>query len=240
MKSGVIVFVKEPVPGEVKTRLLPDLLPDEAATVYRAMVEDLLSRLDSGPARPLVLCYTPDEAADTVAAWLGSDREYLPQGSGDLGSRLTRAIRSGFERGWRGVIVAGSDVPGIDAEVLRVAEKALDEHDLVIARSPDGGYSLIGLRREAPELFAGIPWSTNAVFRLTIACAAALGMAVRCLPSLPDVDTYEDLARIHLDDPDRFVENSPRTAAALRQAMVRRGEEPPLAACGGGTLDPVA
>jgi len=216
VSAKVLLFLKEPVAGEVKTRLTPVLTAEEAAALYRAMVEDQLSRLDSADAaRSPALLYTPDEAGERVAAWLGREREVHPQGPGDLGARLDRAIRWGFERGAVSVLVAGTDAPGLDRTVIDAAERALEEHDLVLAPSHDGGYSLIGLRRAAPELFQGIPWSSAAVLDRTLEAAERLRLTVHLLAPLPDVDTFEDVERLLLRDLGRMSATSPRTCAEL-------------------------
>ena len=129
----------------------------------------------------------------------------------------------GFAKGWTRVIVAGSDVPGLDGETIRAADRALDEHDVVIAPSPDGGYSLIGLRREIPDLFQEIPWSTDEVLGRTMEVAVDRGLSVRRLPSLADVDTFEDLTRLVQGDADQLARTAPRTAEVLRVAMKRHG-----------------
>jgi rSAM/selenodomain-associated transferase 2/rSAM/selenodomain-associated transferase 1 len=125
--------------------------------------------------------------------WLGQGVEYQPQGEGDLGARMASAFRSAFEAGADRVVTIGTDCPGVDAAYLEVAFQQLENSDLVLGPASDGGYTLIGLRRSLPELFTGVDWGTDAVFRQTMAIAHTLNLSIHCLEPLTDVDRPEDL-----------------------------------------------
>jgi rSAM/selenodomain-associated transferase 1 len=186
----LLLFVKAPRPGLVKTRLADVLGDDLAASLYRAMVESVL-RATAGGAQRMVLV-APADALPEVQAWLGAET-CLPQQGAGLGARMAHAFEVAFARGARRVAVAGSDVPGLDVAVLRQAFDALGEAEAAIAPAGDGGYSLLALRAPQPQLLAEMEWSTPSVLEETLRRAA--GLRVRVLPELPDVDTVDDLRR---------------------------------------------
>lgn len=125
--------------------------------------------------------------------WLGGGVRYVPQGEGDLGERMSQAFKDNFRSRKKRIILVGTDCPELTLFHLKAAFSSLKTHDLVLGPARDGGYCLIGLRREAPHLFRDIQWGTEAVFAATLEKAKASGMAVHCLEILQDVDIPEDL-----------------------------------------------
>jgi len=128
-----------------------------------------------------------------MAAWLGTNIRFIPQGDGDLGDRMSRAFRDSFMDGVKKAVLIGTDIPELTVFHIRAAWKTLDEYDAVLVPAPDGGYGLIGLRRFHPGIFRGLPWGTNKVLEGTLAGAAALGLRVKTFPALHDVDIADDL-----------------------------------------------
>jgi len=190
----LLIFLKYPTPGKVKTRLAAALGDEAAASLYRACAELTLERL-----RPLQrktrLCVEPAEALTRTAAWIGQDWSMTPQRGATLGDRLAHATGEAFDEGARGVIVVGTDSPWLSEREVEEAFAALERADVVIGPTEDGGYYLIGLARPAPALFDGIPWSTPQVCARTLARARALGLRVRLLRTGYDVDRLEDVER---------------------------------------------
>jgi uncharacterized protein len=189
----LIVFVKAPRVGTVKTRLAQSIGAPAACAAYRQLVEVLLERLRSLPQGELR--FTPDDAIDDVRPWLKSGWTYKPQGPGALGDRLQNAFAESFDNGAQAVVIIGSDCPSVTTEDIRRAWAALLSHDVVLGPAADGGYWLIGLRQPRPELFEGISWSRDRVFADTIARAHDAGLSVDVLRELEDVDTQEDWRR---------------------------------------------
>jgi len=188
----LLIFAKAPVPGRVKTRLAADVGHEEATRIYKEMGGRIVDQLRGGPYRAFV-CFDPPDARTAIVEWLGPEGiEFLPQAPGELGERLETAFREAF-RTAREVVVVGTDAPGVDAEVVGGAFHRLSEADLVLGPATDGGYYLLGLREEVPELFRGIPWSTDLVLAATMERAEVRGLAVATLPTLSDVDTLTDL-----------------------------------------------
>jgi uncharacterized protein len=223
--DALIIFVKAPRLGKVKTRLGPELDPQPVLALYKAMVEDLLDRFDSADGPDLVLCYDPPEAERLIADWLGRDRRYCPQSPGDLGARLRDAFARAFAIGYRRVLIAGSDIPTLEPATIAEALRGLCDHDLVISPAPDGGYSLVGLNRQQPDLFRNIPWSTPGVFEATLASARRLGLSTRILPSLRDVDTFTDLERLWSEEGPRLALGAPRLTGILQGFVAQHRRE---------------
>lgn len=189
----LLVFVKYPRPGAVKTRLVPALGPEDAAELYRVLAERVLEATSPrrGEYERLVF-YDPPEAAEAMRSWLPAGR-LRRQGSGELGARLADAFARAFGRGAGRVAIVGSDVPSLGREDVKAAFDALDAADLVLGPAHDGGYYLVALREPRPFLFEGMAWSTASVMSDTLARAASGGLSVCRLGSRRDVDTLEDL-----------------------------------------------
>ncbi|HEX9743537.1 MAG TPA: TIGR04282 family arsenosugar biosynthesis glycosyltransferase [Nitrospiraceae bacterium] len=192
--SALIIFAKAPVPGQVKTRLCPPLTPDEAASLHGSVVLDMLERSRGAAAMDRFLACSP--SSDHVFFKILEERHgvrLITQTGDDLGARMARAMADAFAGGYRHVLVIGTDLPTLPASTFGDAVKLLAAHDLVLGPTLDGGYYLIGLRRPAPELFAGIPWSTDRVLALTRTKASAAGLKTALLPVRRDLDTLDDL-----------------------------------------------
>ena len=190
------VFVKEPRPGAVKSRLAAALGPEAAAEVYRAIAEEVMRR--TAPRRDeyhRVVAFDPPSAGAAIGDWLGvTAGALLPQSTGDIGLRMEGALDELFRRGGRRVALIGTDVPALSYEDVRDALESLDEHDVALGPATDGGYYLIALKGPEPELFRGIAWSSPDVLTETLDRAAKRGLSVRVLRTIGDVDTVEDLA----------------------------------------------
>jgi len=191
----LIVFTKEATPGGVKTRLIPALGAEGAARLQSALTDHTLdtARRFGSQRGTLVEVHLAGAPRDAAHAWSGAGMLVRPQSAGDLGERLSHALRAAFESGAQRVSVIGSDCPDLTPEILDEAYAALDSHDLVLGPALDGGYYLLGVRQHLPELFRDMPWGGPEVFERTLAVARRAGWKVHRLPSLSDVDEPEDL-----------------------------------------------
>jgi rSAM/selenodomain-associated transferase 1 len=177
----------------VKTRLAADVGDAEAVRIYRHLGRRVVDAVRGG-AYHLRVCFTPADAARELQAWLGDhEMELRPQADGDLGRKMDQAFREAFEDGADAVCLVGTDAPGVDRALVERAFRALEEHDVVIGPTEDGGYYLLGLNGPRPELFRDIPWSTDRVLALTRERILRAGLDLHLLPVLPDVDTLADL-----------------------------------------------
>lgn len=192
--SAVALFVRQPIPGCVKTRLARFLGDEAACSLYCAMVADAVAQITAS-GLPLFLFYDGGEAADLPAEWRAASVRAVRQDGDSLGERMAAAFEALFSSGVEQVMVAGSDIPGISAPVLNQAGASLASHDLAIVPAVDGGYCLLAARRDRynPAIFRGIPWSTPAVLSATLEVCAAHGVSVTLLDPLQDLDTRSDL-----------------------------------------------
>lgn len=227
-QTALVIFAKAPIPGQVKTRLCPPLTPDEAATLHGSFVLDLLERTKLAAAKFTLridryLACAP--SSDHVFFKIMEERQgvkLLDQVGEDLGARMPHAFETLFAKGYQRVLLVGTDVPSLPLEHYQQAVALLETHDLVLGPALDGGYYLIGLTRPAPELFAGIAWSTDRVLAATQEKAAQLGLRTALLPAWRDVDTLDDLralidaAALDAKKPKQEQAFSQRTAGALQ------------------------
>jgi len=191
----LIVFARYPQPGCTKTRLIPALGPEGAAKLQHEMTAHTLSTAAAfrRRGRAEVEVRFAGGASQSMRARYGRAFPFLPQGDGDLGKRLERAMRDGFDSGAGAVLMIGTDCPEITADLLVEAFEAMGRCDVVLGPATDGGYCLIGMRARFPELFRDIDWGTERVLAQTRAIAARLGLSVSLLRPLHDVDRPEDL-----------------------------------------------
>jgi uncharacterized protein len=220
----ILVLLKAPRAGLVKTRLARDLGKDRAAAVYRAFLADQLAWVARFHGAAKRLHVTPAGAGPECLRLLPAGRRrrfrVAPQSRGDLGARMRSAFRLAFRDGCGAAVMVGTDAPLLGPAALRRAFAALESRDLVLGPTQDGGYYLVGLKRDAPALFRRMPWSTPEVLRETLARARAAGMSCRLLPRLRDVDTLADLRALRRQIERRVSSGKPfprRTFAALRE-----------------------
>lgn len=195
LQTVVAVFVRPPVPGQVKTRLARALGDEAACDLYRAMVADCIANV-RGCGLPLFLFHDGQDSAGLPAEWTGAADSVIRQEGELLGERMGAAFERSFAAGTQGVILVGSDIPGIDAGLLQSAREAIECHDAVFAPALDGGYCLVAAQRDRfnDGIFHGIPWSTPRVLETTLAACTARGMSYRLLEPRRDIDTIDDLA----------------------------------------------
>jgi rSAM/selenodomain-associated transferase 1 len=185
------VFAKQPIAGQVKTRLAAATSPEFAERVACAFLEDTLDRAAAANIVGAVV-FTPSSARSFFEQIVAGRFELIPQAEGDLGNRLRaffgEAGRLGFER----IVVMGTDSPTLPIDSIQKAFQSLEENDVVIAPAFDGGYCLLGVTAKDVDLFSAIPWSTPRVLAATIARAQAAGATLALLPAWYDVDTLQD------------------------------------------------
>jgi rSAM/selenodomain-associated transferase 1 len=195
-RECLIIFTRYPEPGKTKTRLIPVLGAEGAATLQRKMTEDKLAEVEKLQAfYPLsVEVHFAGGNEQLMQDWLGSSIIYRRQSEGDIGCRMASAFQASFQAGMNSVVLIGTDCPDLNAKLIAQAFQELEQHDLVLGPAQDGGYYLIGLHRLIPELFTGISWSTAEVLKQTQSIAQKIELAVAYLPLLSDIDRPEDLS----------------------------------------------
>jgi len=193
---AVLIFAKYPEPGAVKTRMVPPLTFEQAATLHRLSLRTVCEIVMDTARLDATLVVTPDDTVATFGAVVGrSDVACWPQGDGDLGSRLRRAVSRAFDDGARGLILLGADSPTLPVSYLHDAISALGKHDAVMGPCDDGGYYLLGLRGPHTTLFERIDWGGSLVASQTRARACAAELDLAELPTWYDLDRFDNLAR---------------------------------------------
>jgi len=192
------ILAKPPIPGQVKTRLVPPLTHREAAELYRVSLTETVARMDRGRFALVLFHAGPAEFFRATFP----DLPLRPQGEGDLGQRMAAALDVLLARGHTAAALIGSDSPDLPAAQVEDAFAALEQAEVVTVPATDGGYVLIGVRRRRPELFRDMPWSTAKVLAATRRRAADLAIAYRELGGWADVDDIDDLRRLLARSPD--------------------------------------
>jgi uncharacterized protein len=192
----LIIFTRYPEAHKTKTRLIPALGPEGAAALQYEMTCSVLRwarQLGSDLGLSVEVRF---EGADEARMrhCFGGGLSYCPQGPGDLGCRMARALRAGCRSGARRAVIIGTDCPDLSPQTVLTAFDRLMNHDLVLGPATDGGYYLIGLCRPDLDLFSNMDWGTARVLNDTLVRAKQLALTVSQLETLSDVDRPEDLA----------------------------------------------
>ena len=200
-KSLVVIFMKFPAPGRVKTRLATALGAEGAAHAYAQLAATTLAHLATPPkGQNYWIAYDPPDHREQIADWLRGNapdfpwHKLHPQSQGDLGARLWEVVQTALviEKA-PSVTLIGTDCPWIRPHHLTQAQHLLDTGaDIVFGPAKDGGYYLQAMKSAIPEMFSDIPWSTPTTLQTCLARAGQLGLRVALLEELPDVDTPGD------------------------------------------------
>lgn len=197
-RNAIILFARFPALGQVKSRLAASIGWGHATEFYRLSLENILSEC-------LELIEMDDISVHTHIA-AGRDampmRNILPpdffmhiQQGDNLGQRMHASFQHIFAQGADKAVLAGTDIPDLSASILHQAFESLNQADIVLGPSDDGGFYLIGMNKPCKELFHGIAWSTPAVLQQVLDNATHLQMKYILLPALDDIDTLSDLHR---------------------------------------------
>jgi uncharacterized protein len=195
----VLLFVKAPQPGQVKTRLAKSIGVIHATRLYECFVSDTLQNLRQLNAQ-LFVYYTPVSSEAIVKTWLAEqqpDLIFQAQQGKDLGAKLHHAFAQAFQLGYRKAIAIGSDSPDLPIAYLQAAIMALAGKTIAIGPAADGGYYTIGFTKTGflPHVFEQIAWSTASVYAQTLAHLS--DRPVYSLPVWFDVDTLADLKDLY-------------------------------------------
>jgi len=195
MKKVLLIFIKNPELGKVKTRLAKSIGDSEALHVYKKLLNSTVSVAEKTDAHRQIWYSSYINNEDGIKPELFG--KYLQMGS-DLGERMKGAFRQAFDDGADRVVIIGSDCPDLSEAIVENAFERLDKNDLVIGPSEDGGYYLLGMNQYYESLFRDIEWSTESVLESTIQKAKMNNLNIFQLPVLNDIDNIEDLKRSRL------------------------------------------
>jgi hypothetical protein len=191
-KNKLGIFVRPPVAGQVKTRLVPPLTPDQARDLYAAFLGDLFERLHRAGVAPTIF-YSGDDAGD-LPALMPRPWPLVAQRGETLGERMAVALGLLLDTPGARAALIGSDSPDLPLGHLKTAFQKLKHRDVVLGPAMDGGYWLVGLRAPAPALFDGIPWGTASVFADTVERVRRESLTLSLLPPWYDVDDAASLS----------------------------------------------
>lgn len=191
-RSGtLLVFLKYPEPGKVKTRLAAILGTEVAANLYRDWIGMVLRNIQAVRPAIRIVGYWDGATVEHFAEWFPLVDDWLPQPTGDLGERLTFAFAWGHESG-NPVLAIGTDCLDLRGDHLTDAIARLGDNDAVFGPASDGGYYLVGTSRLGPGLFNGIRWSSAHTLADQLGRCETLGLRVSLLDELADIDTSDD------------------------------------------------
>ena len=195
--TSLIVFVKNPIPGAVKTRLQTRYTPDQVVALYTAFVRDVLARAESIDVDRRVIAFDPPDAESEVSSLFGGEVkalwEFVPQVQDDLGVRMREALVQELDAGASAAVLIGTDIPSLPVHHITQAFDLLRAKDVVLGPSIDGGYYLVGVSKSTPEIFEDVEWSTPSVLTQTIDRIQRAGNTLGLVPPWFDVDTPDEL-----------------------------------------------
>lgn len=187
-ENALILFIRNPERGKVKTRLANKLGKDKALEIYKALLQHTREVALEVDARRM-LFYSEQIAQEDE--WKRTHFDKYLQSGQTLGVRMHRAFELALEQSSKAVIV-GSDIAQIHPSILKAAFSELDRHDYVIGPAIDGGYYLLGMKSPNASLFQDIEWSTNTVCEETLDKIRSQGGSYKKVETLSDIDYAED------------------------------------------------
>ncbi|GBD39885.1 hypothetical protein HRbin37_02171 [bacterium HR37] len=195
-KQVLIVFLKYPEPGRVKTRLARDIGRRNASLIYSEIAQSVIGKVSKSNEYKTIIFFDPPEKEEEVRRWLkNTNLTLLPQEGNLLGERMLNAFERAFSLGATSTVIIGTDCMEVSDKTVLEAFQALREVDAVLGPARDGGYYLLGLNRPFPLVFKGIEWSTNLVLSQTIKKLEEKKQRFKLLETLTDVDTIRDLSK---------------------------------------------
>ena len=187
--NALIIFVKNLIEGHVKTRLAATLGNDGAMDIYKQLLKNTQNSILNFETDKIV--FYSDFIEEEI--WGNNLFQNKIQEGNDLGERMKNAFNSSFTAGYEKIVIIGTDCPGINKSILENAFMALNNLDIVIGPATDGGYYLLGMKKEYPFLFQNIEWSTDKVLQQTIDLCNKNRLSYFLLPELSDIDEEKDL-----------------------------------------------
>ncbi len=193
-KNALIIFLKYPQAGKVKTRLAKDVGDNEAARIYSNMALNIIESVVDPKSYNTILFYDPPEKEKEIKDWVGEKEvQFLPQVGNTLGDRISNAFKEVFSSGADKTVIIGTDCLDVTSDIINEALYLLDETEVVLGPAEDGGYYLLGLNKYRPPIFQDIDWSTEHVLEQTVLKIVENGLNYSLLKTLKDIDTVNDI-----------------------------------------------
>lgn len=188
----LIIFIKNPRLGLVKTRLAESIGNEQALTIYKKLIAKTLKESDLLNCKKDIWFSDSDKVNEEIFVTRKSYALKVQKGS-NLGERMKYAFQECFQDGFKKVVIIGSDCPELKSSVIKKAFEQLDTYDVVLGPAKDGGYYLLGMNSLYPKIFTGVNWSTSSVLNQTLKYVNASQLSYNLLEELSDIDTLEDL-----------------------------------------------
>lgn len=214
MDNALILFAMIPVAGKIKTRLMPFLSTEECVSLYSSFARDIYQKAKETEADVYVF-FVPGDNGGILKALLGGDAVLLPQYGDDLGQKMKNAIGAVLRLGYGKVVLMGMDIPHIHTETIQNAFDNLEKKDIVIHPAVDGGYYLIGMKREYESIWNIRRYGTNTVMYDTLQHMKAENLSISVGQMYYDIDRKEDLKQLWNDIRRGSVCNCPETMAFM-------------------------
>jgi rSAM/selenodomain-associated transferase 1 len=193
-KHILLIFVKYPELGKVKTRLAQDIGYMRATQIYSVMAKTIIDTLSKSKTHRTIIFFDPPDRKADLKLWLRYKLcTFLPQEGNSLGERMVNAFKKAFSLRAKKAVIIGTDCIGISNKLISKAFNTLNQADVVLGPAEDGGYYLLGLNKLVPEIFNNIDWSTNLVLNQTSEKLRKKGLKLKLLQTLKDIDTLSDL-----------------------------------------------
>lgn len=192
-------MAKVPIAGLVKTRLSPNLSPQQSAELAECFLKDTISKAKSLKNR-LIIAYSPIEKRSYFDCFTNCDLTLVAQTGNCLGERIFNAFAFAFESRLDYILMIGTDSPTFPGKLLTKGFEILEENDAVLGKTEDGGFYLIGLRRLDERIFENVDWSSEKTFVQTKNNLQNLNFSLGELPVWYDIDEPKDLERLRQDE----------------------------------------
>ena len=216
-KNLLILFIKNPIEGLVKSRLAVSIGEYPAFLIYKEL---LAKTHDLAISTPFAKAVYYSNFIDDNDMWENDVfRKFLQREEG-VGNRMKNAFVDSFIDGFEKVVLTGADIIGLSPEVIEQAFSGLDKSDVVLGPAKDGGYYLVGMNEQHSSLFQDIDWSTEKVLSQTLKKVHDLNLSHGLLPELSDLDRFDDFQFLSKTDREKFEDIIGR----LEMVMVEPGK----------------
>ncbi len=214
MSNALIIFTRVPIPGQTKTRLMPFLSGKECAELHSCFIRDTYAKAKQIEA-DIFVYYTPEEEREVLFQVFEDEVNAFPQFGEDLGERMKRAIGDVLRMGYNKVLLIGTDIPHVQTETFEQAFEDVESNEIVIHPTLDGGYYLIGMKKEYDSVWKVKRYGTNTVIHDTLQHMDAEGLKVAVGQTYYDIDDKNDLKQFYADIRNGVVKDCPNTKKYL-------------------------
>ena len=193
-KNTLIIFLKYPEAGKVKTRLAKDVGDQRAAEIYSQMSKTIIDNVSESNGYETAIFFDPPDKEYEIRNWIGKKEvPFAPQRGDTLGDKISNAFKEVFSSESERVVIIGTDCIDVSSKTITQAINSLEDVDVVLGPVVDGGYYLLGLNNHIPEIFQEIEWSTDRVLNQTLERIKEKKLSFELLETLIDIDILDDL-----------------------------------------------